>query len=222
MNNLEKIYTGLCIIFSVLLVVGNLTYQKFAIISFVGLYRFELSVGAILYPMTFLITDLITEFYGKEKAVFCVRFAMFVNLLVAIIISCMDALPTAAWSKIDGTTFHKVFSLYYVALTSSLIACYIAQKLDITLYLLLRKITKGKYLWLRNNVSTAISLFIDTFIVITVMTMFNILPKEQKHTLIINSYSWKLAFTILSTPMFYLSFAIIKSLIKQDDKQRKF
>lgn len=221
MSNLEKIYTSLCVIFSVLLVVGNLTYQKFAILSFMGLYSFELSVGAILYPMTFLITDLITEFYGKEKAVFCVRFAMIMNLQVAIIIFCMDALPTASWSKIDGNTFHKVFGLYYVALTSSLIACYIAQKVDISLYLLLRKITKGRYLWVRNNVSTAISLFIDTFIVITVMTMFNILPKEQKQALILNSYSWKLTFTILSTPLFYLCFAIIKSLIKQDDTQRK-
>ena len=76
MKNVEKIYTGLCVLFSVLIVVGNLTYQKFVILSILPFHTFEISVGAVLYPLTFLITDLITEFYGKEKARFCVRFAV--------------------------------------------------------------------------------------------------------------------------------------------------
>ena len=61
----EKVYLTLCVTFSVVVVSGNLIYQKFIELPFFALHTFELSVGAILYPLTFLLTDLITEFYGK-------------------------------------------------------------------------------------------------------------------------------------------------------------
>ena len=178
-------------------------------------HAFELSVGAILYPLTFLVTDLLAEFYGKEKARFCVRLAIIMNILVAIIIAGMDLLPASSWSKIDQATFHKVFGLYAVSFMGSIIACYISQAVDISLYLWIRKITKGRYLWIRNNGSTAISLLIDTSTVITFMTIFGVLPKEQILSLIINSYSFKLFITIYSIPLFYLCISIIKIFISQ-------
>lgn len=215
MTNSEKIYTGLCVLFSALIIVGNLTYQKFVILPILPFHTFELSVGAIIYPLTFLITDLIAEFYGKEKSQFCVRFAIIINILVATIITGMDLLQTTSWSKIDQETFHKVFGLYYVAFTSSIVACFISQALDISLYLWIRKITKGKYLWLRNNGSTAVSLLVDTSVVITFMTIFGVLPKQQALTLIINSYSFKLFFTVCSIPFFYLCVYLINIFIPQ-------
>ena len=66
MTNSEKIYIGLCIVFSTLIILGNLIYQKFVMLQ-IPFYKFELSAGAILYPLTFLITDIITELYGKKS-----------------------------------------------------------------------------------------------------------------------------------------------------------
>ncbi len=218
MKNTEKLYTGLCVLFCVLIVLGNIVYQKFVSVEIPLLYTFELSVGAILYPLTFLITDLIAEFYGKKKANFCVNFAIIMNITVAIIIAFMDFLPCTFWSKINNTTFHQVFGFYSVAFLGSIIACYTAQLVDISLYLWIRKITKGKYLWIRNNGSTAISLFIDTSIVIVFLTVFGVLPAEHMLSLIGNSYSWKLFFTICSTPLFYLLVWIIKLLLRKDIK----
>lgn len=199
----EKIYTGLCILFCTLIIVGNLTYQKFVFLPISRLYSFELSVGAILYPLTFLITDLITEFYSKEKAAFCVRFNIFINLFVVIIITLMDLLPATSWSKIDNATFHRIFGFYGIAFTSSIIACYISQTVDIFLYLWIRKLTNGKYLWIRNNGSTAISLLIDTSIVIGIMSIFDVLPINKFFSLVFTSYLWKFFFTVCSTPLFY-------------------
>lgn len=213
----ESIYTSLCVLFSVLIVMGNLIYQKFVSLPIFPFHIFELSVGAILYPLTFLLTDLITEFYGKEKANFCVKLGISMNIFVACVIAGMDQLEATDWSKIDNGTFHKVFGLYSVAFIGSIIACYTAQMVDIILYLWIRKITKGKWLWARNNGSTAISLFVDTFIVITFMTTFHILPADRMWPLIINSYLFKLFFSICSTPLFYLSVAIIRNL-KQNGK----
>jgi uncharacterized integral membrane protein (TIGR00697 family) len=206
----ESIYTRLCVLFSVLIVMGNLIYQKFVSLHLLPFHTFELSVGAILYPLTFLLTDLITEFYGKEKANFCVRFGICMNIFVACVIAGMDQLDATSWSKIDNTIFHKVFGSYSIAFLGSIIACYIAQIVDIILYLWIRTITKGKWLWARNNGSTAVSLLVDTFIVITFMTTFHVLPVDRMWPLIVNSYLFKLFFAICSTPLFYACVGIIK------------
>ena len=217
----ESIYTGLCVLFSVLIVMGNLIYQKFVFLPILPFHTFELSAGAILYPLTFLLTDLITEFYGKEKANFCVKLGISMNILVACMIAGMDQLEATDWSKIDNALFHKVFGLYSIAFIGSILACYTAQTVDIMLYVWIRKITKGKWLWVRNNGSTAVSLFVDTFIVITFMTLFHILPLERMWPLIMNSYFFKLFFSICSTPLFYLLVKIIKTLQRNENIQSK-
>jgi hypothetical protein len=209
----DKIYTSLCVLFSVLLVTGNLIYQKFVSLPLFSLPNLELSVGAILYPLTFLLTDLITEFYGKEKARFCVRLAITMNVIVALTIAGMDQLTATEWSKIDNDAFHKVFGFYSVAFMGSVIACYVAQMADVSIYLWIRKLTGNKWLWLRNNGSTTISLFLDTSIVISFMAIFGILPLERMGTLIGNSYLFKFFFTICSAPLFYMGFWIIRQLL---------
>ena len=217
----ESIYTNLCVLFSVLIVMGNLIYQKFVSLPILPFHTFELSVGAILYPLTFLLTDLITEFYGKEKANFCVKLGISMNIFVACMIAGMDQLEATDWSKIDNVLFHKVFGLYSIAFIGSILACYTAQTVDIMLYVWIRKITKGKWLWARNNGSTAVSLFVDTFIVITFMTLFHIFPLERMWPLIMNSYFFKLFFSICSTPLFYLLVKIIKTLQRNGNIQSK-
>lgn len=212
MERNDSIYTSLCVLFSVLIVMGNLIYQKFVFLPILPFHTFELSVGAILYPLTFLLTDLITEFYGKEKANFCVKLGISMNILVACIIIVMDQLEATTWSKVNDSIFHTVFGLYSVAFIGSILACYTAQLVDIKLYLWIRKITKGKWLWARNNGSTAVSLFIDTCVVVTFMTIFHVLPSDRMGPLIINSYCFKLFFSICSTPLFYVCVGIIKHL----------
>ena len=217
----DKLYTGLCGLFAVLIVVGNVTYQKFVSLPIFSFHTFELSVGAIFYPITFLLTDLIAEFYGKEKAGYCVKIGLIMNITAALIIACMDMLPATDWSKIDGQTFHNIFGFYSVAFIGSILACYIAQAFDIILYLWIKKITKGKYLWLRNCGSTAISLLIDTTIVITFLSFFGVLPKDRMVALIINSYSFKLFFSICNTPFFYIFVSGIRHLLKSDPIARQ-
>ena len=213
MNAAEKCYIILCTFFAVLVVTGNLIYQKFVYLP-LSFYTFELSVGAIFYPLTFLITNLITEFFGKQKAKFCVQLAILMSLSIALIITLMNSLEATNWSKIDDQTFNNVFGVYGISLAGSLLANYTAQLLDIRLYLWIRKITHHKFLWIR-NLSTAVSLLIDTTIVIVFITIFsNSIPFEQMIPLIINSYTFKLFFSICTTPLFYFLVYVIKSIVK--------
>ncbi|MDP3935438.1 MAG: queuosine precursor transporter [Alphaproteobacteria bacterium] len=221
MNAKEKAYLTLCVMFSVMIVSGNLVYQKFIELPLFAIHTFELSVGAMFYPLTFLLTDLITEFYGKDKANFCVKLGISMNLLIVAIISLMDGLNATHWSPVDNQTFHRVFGFYSVAFIGSILACYIAQSIDIVLYTWIRRLTGSKWLWLRNNGSTAVSLLIDTSVVIGFMTFFGALPKAHMGTLIWNSYVYKLCFTVLSTPLFYIGVYIMRIIIYRNTAQRK-
>lgn len=210
----DKIYSVLCVLFSVLIVVGNLIYQKFVFLPIFTFYSFELSAGAVLYPLTFFIMDLIAEFYGKERSRFCVKVGISMNIIVALVIIFMSSLEATEWSKIDNLTFHKVFGQYNIAFLGSILACYIAQTVDVWVYLGIRKLTKGKLIWLRNNVSTALSLLIDTTIVIMFMTLFGVLPVGYMWALIFNSYLFKLFFIICCTPFFYVCVYTIRFITK--------
>ena len=183
---------------------GKLNLPEICFCFFFVSAPFELSVGAILYPLTFLITDLITEFYGKQMANFCIRMAIGVNILVAFAIGALIISKQHLGLSLMVRHSTRYLDFIPVAFIGSIIACYIAQRIDISVYVWIRKITGDNWLWLRNNGSTAISLMIDTSIVICFMTLFGILPVEKVGTLIVNSYFFKLFFTICTTPLFYL------------------
>ena len=106
------------------------------------------------------------------------------NILVALIIIFIDHLTTTSWSKIDHATFNSVFGLFGVAFGGSILACYVAQRLDIVIYSWLRRLTKDRFLWIRSNGSTALSLLVDTSIVISFLVVFKILPAEHMSALI--------------------------------------
>lgn len=110
MNNVsDKIYTTLCVVFSLFIVVGNLIYQKFVSLPILPFHIFELSVGAITYPLTFMLTDLITEFYGKNKANFCVRLAIVMNIIIALVIMMMDKLNATEVLLLLVQSLHVIF-----------------------------------------------------------------------------------------------------------------
>lgn len=211
MKTADKVYVIFCTLFSALVILVNLTYRKYVNLH-VPFHSFELSVGAIIYPLTFVVTDLVAEFYGEKKASFCVSTAIAMNIMIAIIVAIMDRLSATHWSYVDDAMFHTVFGFFGLSVVGSMISCYIAQKIDIFLYLWIRKATKGKYLWLRNNGSTSISLFFDTLMVNTFMVIFNIFPAEQIWNLIGNSYTWKLLFTICWTPIFCLAVKLLRPI----------
>ena len=112
---------------------------------------FELSVGILPYPITFLITDLISEIYGQKRAnevVIAGIFASFFSIGILLVASAAPAIPS---SPIDDTTFTQVFSLSPLAVLASMIAYLSAQFVDIRIYHFWKKLTQGKHLWLRNT-----------------------------------------------------------------------
>jgi len=214
----KKIYLYLGVLFITSLVVSNLIFQKFFYwrpfeFTVFGNQLFELSVGILPYPITFLITDLISEIYGKKKANQVVIAGIFASFFSIGILWIANVVPALSNSPVDDATFQTVFALSPVAVLASMMAYLGAQFVDIRLYHFWKKLTEGRMLWLRNNFSTFSSQFIDTFSVISLLSLFGVLEWDLFWGLVLSGFLFKVFIAALDTPFIYLCFYLEKSLI---------
>ncbi len=205
----QKIYLYLAALFITSLVVSNLIFQKFfywypANISIFGIRLFELSVGILPYPITFLITDLISEIYGQKRANEVVVAGIFASFFSIGILLVAGALPAIPSSPVNSETFTQVFSLSPLAVLASMMAYLIAQFIDIRVYHFWKKLTEGRHLWLRNNFSTFSSQIIDSATVILLLCAFNVLPWNLFWGLTLSSITFKVFIAAIDTPFLYL------------------
>lgn len=206
----ERLYLILAAIFIASLVAGNLIFQKFFHWDFFGLHTFEISVGILPYPITFLITDIISEIYGKKKADQVVLSGLFATVFVLGVVSIADLVPATQWSPIDNQVFHNVFGLTAVAVGASMTAYLLAQFIDIRIYHFWKKKTKGKHLWLRNNASTMTSQFVDTASVLLLLCYFEAIEWSLFWTLLWSGFFFKVLVAAIDTPLLYLFVGMIK------------
>ena len=204
----DRIFLILSAIFIASLVGCNLIFQKFFEIEiwipFLGSYKFQQSVGLLAYPVTFLVTDIISEIYGKTKANQVVTSGLVASIFMLLIVTISDMIPMAPWSPVDSTTFNKVFGLSGAAVFASMMAYLFAQFIDIRIFHFWKKITNGKHLWLRNNASTVFSQFIDTFSVLFLLCSFGVIDWQMFSILLINGFLFKVFFAAFDTPFCYL------------------
>jgi uncharacterized integral membrane protein (TIGR00697 family) len=211
----DQIFLFLAALFITSLVVSNLIFQKFFFwypvdTSIFGIPLFELSVGILPYPITFLITDLISEIFGKKKANQVVVAGIFASFFSIGILLVADAVPAIANSPINDATFNEVFSLSPLAVLASMIAYLLAQFVDIRIYHFWKKITQGKHLWLRNNFSTFASQFLDTFTVILLLCFFGVLSWDMFLGLVVSGFIFKVLVAAIDTPFLYLFVYLIR------------
>jgi uncharacterized integral membrane protein (TIGR00697 family) len=205
----QKIYLLLGALFMSSLVVSNLIFQKFfswqpfGDISIFGVPLFQVSVGILPYPITFLITDLISEIYGVKKANAIVSAGIFASLFSMGIILFANAVPAMENSSVGDLVFEKVFALSPVAVLASMLAYLAAQYIDISLYHFWKHLTKGKHLWVRNNFSTFLSQFADTFLVVLLLCTFGVLPWSLFLGLVASGFIFKVIVAVLDTPFLY-------------------
>lgn len=205
----QRIYMLLGALFITSLVVSNLIFQKFFYwhpfnIEIFGTKLFEISVGILPYPITFLITDLISEIYGKKKANQVVVTGIFASLFSLIIVYVSNSVPATSWSPVDDDMFSTVFGNTAVAVFASMMAYLLAQFIDIHIYHFWKRLTKGKHLWLRNNFSTFLSQFVDTLTILLLLCSFEIIAWDRFNGLLIAGFLFKVMIAALDTPFLYL------------------
>jgi uncharacterized integral membrane protein (TIGR00697 family) len=204
MDRKHRFFVWLCAIFVAALITGDFVGGKFWV-----LHGHTLSAGIIPFPLTFVLTDIVNEFYGTEGA----RRLTFVGLGAAIfvwgVIRLSLALPSSPMSPIPDAVFRSAFGTSSRLYVASLTAYLIGQMLDITIFYILREITGHRFLWLRATGSTVLSQAIDSLSV-----SFVFLVGTRPLSFIIenafNNYLGKLIMAVLLTPLIYAGHAILR------------
>jgi len=132
-------------------------------------YKISIAVGVLPYPITFLCTDFISELYGRRRANLVVFVGLLINVWVALVLWAGGAAPGLdEISPNGGRTFFEVRELAFRAIGASMIAYLAAQFIDVQVFHFWKRLTRGRYLWIRNNGSTLISQLVDSTAVILI------------------------------------------------------
>lgn len=221
-----RIYLFLGALFITSLVVGNLIFQKFFSwepfgegVTLFGAPLFVLSVGILPYPITFLITDIISEIYGRRKANQVVTAGIFASVFSIGIILLANYLPAIEGSAVNDEIFSKVFALSPVAVLASMLAYLFAQYIDIAIYHYWKRLTDGRHLWLRNNFSTFSSQIVDTFTVVFLLCVFKAFPWDMFYGLFVSGVVFKVMIAALDTPLLYFFVRLMRRRFKLERNQ---
>ena len=220
----RRLYLILGLLFVTSLIVSNLIFKKFFYYypfntSLFGVKLFEISVGILPYPITFLITDLISEIYGKKKANEVVFGGIIASFFAMGIIYISNVVPATSWSPVSNEMFSTVFGSTSIAVISSMLAYLFAQFVDIQIYHFWKSITKGKHLWLRNNFSTFLSQFIDTATVLILLCSFGEIQWRLFSGLLMAGFLFKVIIAALDTPILYIFVFFIRKRFKLEIDQ---
>lgn len=204
MDRKQRFFVWLTAFFVAALVTGDFIGGKFFVVA-----GHTFSSGIIPFPLTFVLTDLVNEFYGTHGA----RRLTFVGLGAAIfvwaVITLSLHLPTSPDSPVSDAVFRGAFGTSARLYIASLTAYLIGQLLDISIFLLLRKLTGHRMLWLRATGSTVLSQMIDS-----VSVSFVFLVGNKPMDFIINNaahnYVGKLIMAVLLTPLIYLGHGVFR------------
>jgi hypothetical protein len=183
------------------------------LVQFFGL--FTQSIGIILWPIVFILTDLINEHYGKQG----VRKLTFITVgLIAytfVLLLVGAKVPAIAGSPVSDANFKTVFGQSQWIIVGSIVAFFVSQLVDVYVFWLFRKKTGNRMIWLRSTGSTVVSQLIDTFVV---QFIAFVIPSVWTYDQFIHNalwgYSFKLLVAVCLIPLIYLGhYAIGKFLV---------
>ncbi|MFA9479178.1 queuosine precursor transporter [Phycisphaerales bacterium AB-hyl4] len=201
-----------------------------------GSIALAVAVGVLPYPLTFLCTDLISEFYGRRRANFVVFVGLLVNLWVIFILWVAGVLPSVptmdAETGLPATDdpdypFYYIRMLTFGAVSASMIAYLAAQLVDVHVFHFWKRLTRGRWLWLRNNGSTMVSQFVDTFAVITITHFYaRALPIDEGSAIwpqlwlfIATGYVFKVVIALVDTGPIYIAVHYLSKYLHIDPTQ---
>lgn len=197
MDRKQRFFVLLTALFVAALVTGDFIGGKFFVV-----FGHTFSAGIIPFPLTFVLTDLVNEFYGTHGAKRITMAGLGAAVFTWAVISLALRLPTSPDSPISDVVFKSAFGTSARLYVASLTAYIIGQLLDISIFHALRRMTGHRLLWLRSTGSTVMSQVVDS-----VAVSFVFLVGSKPLGFIVNNalhnYLGKLAMAILLTPLIY-------------------
>lgn len=232
---------------AVFIVLSGLFLGSLAMLNILGISRlidlsfnignttipFKIFIGVLAYPITFLCTDFISELYGRRRANTVVWVGLILNFWVLFLLWLGSVLPPNAHVNpetglppIDANdwVYFKIKILTFGATAASMIAYLTAQFVDVSVFHFLKKLTKGKMLWLRNNGSTFTSQMVDSIAVVSITYLYAkniVIPEDQTTSkylimLILSNYTFKIVAAAVDTLPFYVGVRFLTKYLNID------
>lgn len=224
MNTQQRLYLWLAAAFCTALIIADITGSKFFHFGIFRAFGFaiplEHSVGMLSFPLTFLLTDLLNEYYGKRGArrvtYLGLGMAAFAFLLIYIARIAPPAAPDRTFIKEEH--FQAVFAMSQRLYIASLTAYTLGQLTDIFIFGVLKRLTRGRMLWLRATGSTVVSQAIDSLTISFVLGLGATLADGSTATIpfiletAAKGYMLKFVIAVLVTPFIYIGHGIMHRL----------
>ena len=210
-NFKEQLYLVLSGIFIASLVTCNLIANKFVTVD-LGFKVFIVSAGILPYPLTFLVTDLISELYGQRKANLVVFSGFIASLFVLLFLWLGGQFNSIPESLVNDEIYDSVFQNAWRLIAASMIAYLFAQFVDVRIFHFWKKLTDGKHLWVRNNGSTIASQLVDTTLVICILFV-GVWNADQILSAIIDGWIFKMLMALSDTPIIYGIIYLLKGKV---------
>ncbi len=205
LNKEQKLLLILAMTFISMLVVSNIIAVKTIIVG--GLIG---PAAVLCYSLTFAVSDTISELWGRKTTQFVVNIGFGAAILAAIFIKLAIEMPGSPfWENQDA--FESILGSNLRIVAASLVAYFVSQSHDVWAFHFLKNKTNGRFLWLRNNLSTMVSQLIDSVLFITIAFYGTGAPVVQ---MILGQYLLKLIIAAADTPIVYLLVAWIKPKLK--------
>ncbi|MBI3508206.1 MAG: queuosine precursor transporter [Chlamydiia bacterium] len=224
MNFSDRLYVTFVCIFCTVLILTNVVGTKLIPAPFFP--HMPLCAAILVYPLTFLLCDIVSEIWGEERTHWMVRLGFFMSLIMLGISQAVLYLPAhSAWAHsghIFGyqtvaeyqKAFESVFKIGPVMVGASLTAYLSSQWTSIRIFHILKKITSERHLWLRNNLSTIISQGIDTLIINSILLFYGFhLDLKLGFQILGSVYLYKIAFALLDTPLCYVGVKLVRQAL---------
>jgi uncharacterized integral membrane protein (TIGR00697 family) len=179
---------------------------------------FTLSIGVIPWPVVFIATDLINEYFGREgvKRLTFVTIGLIVYAFGVLYLAIQ--VPAASFSPVSDAQFAAVFGQSLWIIAGSVTAFTLSQLVDVGVFWLVRHKTGGRFLWMRATGSTVVSQFIDSIVIIGIAFW---LPGKVKTseflTVAASNYSYKFLIAVCMTPFIYIAHSAIDRFLGREE-----
>lgn len=202
-SSFSRLFLSLFALFLTCLLISNVIAGK--LISIAGIV---LPSAVILFPITYILGDVFTEVYGFRKTRLVIWGGFAANLLMSLIFLAAIALPAPVFFK-DQEAYAKVLGMTPRIVVASLLAYLSGEFANSIALSLLKKTTKGKFLWIRTIGSTVAGQALDTVLFIAI-SFFGSVPIAVLLQMMLAQYLFKVGYEVLFTPLTYLAVRSVK------------
>nr|WP_271711557.1 queuosine precursor transporter [Marinigracilibium pacificum] len=202
-----------------------------------SLMSFNLTAGVILWPVVFITTDVINEYFGREGVKkISIATVVFISYMFVIIFLITKLSPADFWLETNGKTpdgrpfdvdyaFNKIFLQSGGIIIASLVAFLIGQFLDVTVFHYLRRFTGSDKIWLRATGSTLVSQLVDSFVVLYIAFVLFQSPQykwsmDQLLNVGMMNYIYKFIIAIVLTPLLYVAHWVIDRYLGKEEAEK--